>query len=863
MNSSWNQWDNCNTRTTRNAGPRTRWETTEAALLLILALLVFFWAAVFGGRVLLPADLIFDNDPLWQSLTPEGYTHPSNPALSDQVYQFYPWKVFTLHSFAQGQLPLWNPYVCAGLPFVGNAQSAVFSPFNLLSYLLPSRQPQLYLSYVVTAILRLFVAGIFTYLFAREIGLNVPGALLATIAFTFSGPMIVWVGYPLSSVVVWLPAMLLTIERALGRKNRPGTGRGLYVAASGLTIAAQFLGSHPETFFQVMLAWTTYSLYRAVVLEGWQPSRLLPQLLTIAIAASIGALLAAVQLLPFAEALLQSATLATRQAGAASRASPFFTHLLLEWHEWPTAITAFLPQYFGSSLDGSYWFPYSHYVEQNTYTGVLPLALAATVTFHEIRHYPSPHRNLVLFFALMAMVYLGIALRLPLLNAVNYLPPFNVVANGRLRIIYVFAIAILAGLGLDEISSGHRSPCRTTLRILILLALISLFLIVLAYVGFAVFKDEVIRSGRAFMESRWGTPYFSRPLEYYYALVEERYEKKLALFRPSNIVMYLPVLIALTWFALHRRSQRQHIGTKVWSYTALSLTLLDLFLVGMPFNPTITPQQIFPTPGAIQFLKQDHDIYRVSGTDLILNPNSGMVFGISDIRGYDAVVPQRYTDLVSRLEGHYRLHFHSLFVQADSPVFDLLNVKYVLTDQRLDGKWKLAYEDAGSVKVYRNTDVLPRAFVVYRAEIVDNATQSLERVTDSTFNFRKRAVLEEMPAGWTEPLEVPDSTATVQITDYQPNQIRLRVETAADGLLVLTDTYAPGWKPLLDGHLAPVFVADHAFRAVGVPTGTHQVEFVYEPRGFRVGAMVSLVTMAALALVPLIARIRCARDSGR
>ena len=852
MNLSWNQRDNRNTRTTRNAAPGTRSETTEAALLLILALLVFFWAAVFGGRVLLPADLMFDVDPLWRPLAPEGYSRPANPILSDQVYQFYPWKVFTLRSLAQGQLPLWNPYTDAGLPFVGNGQSAVFSPFSLLGYLLPLNS-----SYVVTAILRLFVAGIFTFLFAREIGLDRPGALLAMVAFTFSGPMIVWLGHPHSLAIVWLPAMLLTTERALSRR------KGLYVIASGLTVGAQFLGGHPETSFHVMLVWVAYALYRAISLAGWRPSGLLPQFARVATAAAIGVLLAAAQLLPFGQALFSSATLPAREAVASLQASSFAMHLFFEWHAWPTAITALLPQYFGTERNGSYWFPYSNYVEQNTYAGVLPLALAAMVVFHNVRRGSSPRRSLVLFFALMAVGCLGIALRLPLLNAVNYLPLFNIAANGRMRLIYIFAVAILAGLGLDEISSGHRPSHRTTLRILMLLALISLFLIVLAYVGFAVFKDEVICAGRDFMEANWGTPYLSRPLEYYYALVEERYEKKLALFRPSNIVMYLPVLIALSWFALRWWSQRQHIGTKVWSYTALSLTLLDVFLVGMPFNPTIIPQRIFPTPGAIQFLKQDHDIYRVSGTDLILNPNSGMVFGISDIRGYDAVVPQRYADLVSRLEGHYRLHFHSLFVQADSPLFDLLNVKYVLTDQRLDGKWKLAYEDAGSVKVYRNTDVLPRAFVVYRAEIVDNATQSLERVTDSTFNFRKRVVLEEMPAGWTEPLEVPDSTATVQITDYQPNQIRLRVETAADGLLVLTDTYAPGWKALLDGHLAPVFVADHAFRAVGVPTGTHQIEFVYEPRSFQVGAMVSLVTMAALALVPLIARIRCARDSGR
>ncbi len=851
MNASWGQQANRNTHATEDPAQSTRREIVEAALLLISALLVFFWPAVFGGRVLLPADMIFDNDPLWQPLAPEGYVHPANQILSDQVYAFFPWRVFAVRLLTQGHLPLWNPYISGGQPFVGNAQSAIFSPFNLLGYLFP-----LYSSYVVTAILRLFVAGISTFLFAREIGLSRPGALLAMAAFTFSGPMIIWLGYPLSPVIAWLPAMLLTVERALTKRS------GLYVIASGLTIGAQFLGGHPETSFHVMLAWAAYALYRAVSLEGWRPLRLLPQLMRVVTAAAIGVLLAAIQLLPFVEAFFHSGALSIKDAGTLGRASAFIVHLFFEWHDWPTAVTALLPQYFGTDLDGSYWFPYNNCVEQNTYTGVLPLALATMVTLRNLSG-RSSRRNQVLFFALAAVACLGIALRLPVLNAVNYLPLFNIVANGRMRLIYAFAVAILAGLGLDEISKGHEHSRRTTLRILVLSALISLFLIVLAYAGFVIFKDEVIRSGRDFVDAHWGAPHLSRPLEYYYALVEERYEKKLALFCPCNVVMYLPVLIALFWLALHRWGQRrrQHTGIRVWGYAALGLTLLDAFLVNMPFNPTISPQHIFPTPDAIRFLQHDHDIYRVSSTDLILNPNSGMVFGISDIRGYDPVVPRRYMDLVDRLAGHYRLHFHSLFVQTDSPLFDLLNVKYVLTDQMLDGKWELVYMDAGSVKVYRNRDVLPRAFVVYRAEIVDSAAQSLDRVTDGAFDFRNRVVLEEAPTGWTEPLEVPASAA-VQIVDYQANRVRLEVETAAAGLLVLTDTYAPGWKALLDGQPTPLYVANHAFRTVVVPAGSHQIKIVYDPLSFRVGAATSLLTIIALMLITLICQIRRGRDSG-
>lgn len=828
MNASWN-YENCHNASSRRAGR----EAIEAAALLLLLLAIFFWPAVVGGRVLSPADLIFDIDSLWQPLAPEGYTHPANQILSDQVYLYFPWKIFTLRSFTQGYLPLWNPHISGGLPFVGNAQSAIFSPFNLLNYLLP-----LYSSYVITAILRLFVAGFFTFLFAREIGLGKPGSLLAMVVFVFSGPMVAWVGYPLSPVIAWLPAMLFTVERALTRRS------GLYVIACSLTIAAQFLGGHPETSFHVMLAWGAYALYRVIVLEGWRLPRIFPQLLRITAAAVLGTLLAAVQLLPFVEALLQSATLSMKMVRAPGSLSSFVARLFFDWHTWPTAIAALLPQFFGSDLNRSYWFPYSNSVEQNMYMGVLPLALAAAVAVYSIRHRSLTHRSPVLFFVLLAVISAGIALRLPLLNAVNYLPLLNMAANGRMRLIYAFAVAVLAGLGLDEIVRGNALCRRTILRILLILALISLFLIVSTYVGFVLFRDEIIHYGRAFVEANWGTPYLPQSLEYYHALVEERYEQKLAMSRPANVVMYLPVSIALAWFALHWWRQRRCTGEKTWVYAALGLTLLDAFLVGMPFNPTIAAEHVFPTPEAIRFLQQDLDVYRINATGLALHPNSCMVFGMSDIRGYEAVVPRRYTDLIERLEGHYRHRFHSLFTQVNSPLLDLLNVKYVLTEQELGGKWELVYQGAGSVKVYRNREVLPRVFVVYRAEVVRSAAQSLERILDSTFDFRNSAVLESTPAGWAEPPESLVLENTVRIVEYVPNRVRVEVVTPADGLLVLTDTFAPGWKARLDGISTPVYIADHAFRAVVVPAGNHQIEFVYQPLSFWVGVVVSLFATA-------------------
>ena len=83
--------------------------------------------------------------------------------------------------------------------------------------------------------------------------------------------------------------------------------------------------------------------------------------------------------------------------------------------------------------------------------------------------------------------------------------------------------------------------------------------------------------------------------------------------------------------------------------------------------------------------------------------------------------------------------------------------------------------------------------------------------------------------------------------------------TEATGLLVLSDTYDRGWKATIDGQATPVYAANHAFRAVAVPAGAHQVDFRYEPLSFRIAVALSLVTLGAVVGVYLALWIRRAR----
>ncbi|NKQ36715.1 MAG: YfhO family protein [Chloroflexi bacterium] len=809
-------------------------ETLRAGALLIILITLFFAPAIIKGEVLLPTDLIFDVDPLWQSMAPVNYMQPGNALLTDQVYQFYPWEVFTRHAFSQGTLPLWNPYTNSGQPFIGNALSGVFGPFNVAGYLF-----SLNASFLIEAALRLFTAGIFTFLLARQIGVGKMGALLAMIIFTFSSPMTGWIGYPVSSVVVWLPGILFATERALTGKS------SLYLLLGGAMIGMQFLSGQPEISFQIMLIWGLYALFRATSLYGWQVAKLKAPLLKLGGMAVTGIFLGSVQLLPFIESLFYSGTFSARQVEAAQQQTAWLQTVFLDWQDWGSIITMVLPQYFGTPLNNSYWFPYNNYLEATAYAGILPLALAIAATLYAFRNPHAAQRPLLLFFAAVGIFSLGIALHFPLFNALNQLPLFDIAANGRFRLIYTLMIALTAGFGLDYLLAKKPRLNKRVWQALILFSVGSLLLIIVTYAGFTYFKDEFIQRGFAFVEAKANTPHLAHPLEYYYQEIVARQERKLALFLPTNLTMYIPLLTVGGYALLHDTNKKSKRAQAITGWFILAIVTADLFLVNIPFNPTTPPEQIYPTPDAIAYLQQTDGIFRINGTNLILNPNSNMVFGLADVRGYDPITPKRYQDLLNQLEGYFPIHHHSLFVTAVAPLLDMMNTQYLLSDQPQGAKWEPVFQGEGNVVLYRNRQALPRAYIVYQAEISADAAQSLARISDPAFNFREKVILEGLPSDWQLP-ETDSPLREVSIIEYRPNQISLTTSTPDEGVLVLTDSYMPGWKAYIDGQETPLYIANHAFRGIIIPAGDHQVGFVYRPVWFWLGAGLSGLTLALL-----------------
>ena len=197
---------------------------------LLLVILAFFWPLVFAGQ--------------W---IPRGG--------GDLVSFLWPTYRFAARSLRAGVIPLWNPHLYAGVPFVADNQSGVFYPVNLLTFALFGEP-----SYAVMEALVVFhvwLAGAGLFALARGLGLRRPAALFGGMAFALSDLFVTHVGnLNLSATAAYLPLLLLLTHRAL-TGGSPG-----WAAGAGVVLAVAALAGHGQMLLFLALAFVLYLLYR-------------------------------------------------------------------------------------------------------------------------------------------------------------------------------------------------------------------------------------------------------------------------------------------------------------------------------------------------------------------------------------------------------------------------------------------------------------------------------------------------------------------------------------------------------------------------------------------------------------------------
>ena len=275
--------------------PTTALELLAAAGVLGVLLVVFLWTPLSTGGAYSTADLLQGSALV--GTVPPGYEF-GNTLLTDPVIQMQPWLDWNRDQLRNSDLPVWNPYNGAGAPHFANFVSAVLSPFSLPRYLLPV-VPAL----LVAAGLKLFVLGIFTYLFLRRVSVSHLGALVGASAFMFAAYNLVWLSWPHPGAAVCLPAGLYFAEVALQASTR--LRARLAWAGYAAAVVVSFLAGHPETLF---FCWAVVLVYVPLRL-AFSPThrgKRLRKVGAFAVAGVLAVGLSAVQLVPFLEYLTHS-----------------------------------------------------------------------------------------------------------------------------------------------------------------------------------------------------------------------------------------------------------------------------------------------------------------------------------------------------------------------------------------------------------------------------------------------------------------------------------------------------------------------------------------------------------------------------
>jgi len=806
---------------------------------------IFFWPGLLPGHTVSAADYFWNAAP-WNTAIPRGLPkqslHPlvvgSNTQLIDGITVFEPFLQYTKTQLPH--IPLWDPYIMGGMPYLADMQSAIFSPFSLPAYIFP-----FWWSLGVIALLKVVVAAMGAYLLGRALKMGIAGAFLAGLVYGFGLFMIAWIPWPLTNVFPLIPWMLLATERLV---RRPGV---LPAAALATLVALQFFGGHPESSIFAIFATLAYfvlrllqgagggvvAAVRAASRRGGSRVRSLAStvprpVIYLALALGIGAAIAAVTILPFLQLLRQSSTLTARPRSG--------VHVQANY-----ILAAFLPTYFPDSFE----------IETAFYVGALPLMLGIIALFR-----PRVERvAIAVAGALSLLVVLGIQ---PFFFIAGKTPGLDYTYLDRLTIIYLLCIALLAGWGLDDLL--RRRPSR---RQALSESAVAMGLLALPVVVVAATDGTSMRCLRRAFEITWlftRSPLRTTPHE-------------VPILRLAAMIIWLSVAGAAVVLLVLRFAGR--LSPRVFALLAIALVVGDLFQAGMGYNPAIPESQASqPVAPAIRYLQSQRPARYVAVTPYAttnpLPPDLDVRYGLYDLRGYDlpvitqfANVWQRYvappTPLLPEDTPSVPLTLQDSLAPDTMRILSLFGVRDILEQKHeppLDVPGLRVAYDGPDATIYSNPAALPRTWLVTRQRVVKSSGQALSLIGSAGFNPLVDVITEHRLPGLSPSPATGPAPGKARIAYYGAERVTITAQADRPSELVLSDTYYPGWHVTVNGRSEPIERVDYLLRGVAVPAGTDRIVFTYAPTSFLEGWILSLsatvLLVAAVAMTLLLLRRR-------
>ena len=713
-----------------------------------------------------------------------------------------------------GRFPLWQPLLFGGMPFVDGMHGDIFYPLSLALFFLDART-----MWGWKMVLHVFLAGVFTYLWLRQLGLRRGPAVFGGLVFMMGADLVSLV-YPGGDgklfVSALAPLMFLLTDRA-ARRGRVGD-----YAFFALGLAAVMLTSHMQLAFFTVWGVSLWFIFRAG--QRYRADRrgaaLAGRLAVFGLAGVLGVGAAAAQFLPPLDYLREWSHRAGRTLQAEGQSAyEYSTTYSLHAEE---VVALVVPEFVGDNVatetrnPDRYWGRNAFKINHE-YAGLVPLLL---LPFLFIRRRSAE----AWFFAGLAALALLYALgaSTPLFRLFYLIPGVNLFrAPSIIIFLYGLSVATLGALAvqrlLDDAAERREGPAAPRAH----------------WIVAAVFLVLALAQSGGMVTNLWQS---------FVALDGRQAQALNANLGHIRTGFWIAFAFALAVAVVREAVLRAWIGAREVILALSVLAAIDLYRIDRPFvRATVlmgraqedVPGTVFRPDATIEFLQQRvaaGEVFRTYDLGLILQgagPSYGnnvlATHGVEQLTGHHGNEIGRYRQLVGGDDG--------INVAASNlKLLDLANVRYVISPQRFEIP---GYEEAFTGEravVYRNTNALPRAYLVGSAEIVADDS-AVARLLSPDFDMRNVALLPDpLPAGVGV---VAGPVGSVEWVRRDIDGAVLRVDSDRPALLVVSDNYYPAWQATVDGAVTEILRANYTFRALPVPAGRHEVRFEYRTAPLR------------------------------
>lgn len=730
--------------------------------------------------------------------------------------------------------PLWATNMFSGMPsYVIHNPASPPSVDTLIKSLSDSIYPLLYFWVLIGGAYFFFVIqGIRPFSSAL-------GAIL--IGFTTYLPIIIEAGHYNKFVsfafVPWMFVGYYLVSRSEKKL--------LAFFAFALAVMLQLRANHPQVtyyFLYLLGIWWMYDswlFYKKDQIKEWL------QRTGIAFGAGVLAILCSIdmywRLYEYAQYSTRAgSTLGSSQGGGLSLEYAF------SWSQGVgELLTLIIPGLYGGSSSEAYWGPKS-FTSGPHYFGAIAFVLALIGLFRYRK------KLKYLFFGVGSLTALfSLGYHFPLLNEFmfHYIPYFNKFRTPEMwLIVSVFCFSVLAVYGIEALFDIAKSkqkninelflPLGIALGLGIIFALGSNALLSFEKTGeVQQYAQQLARQNNVSPDN----PQVQQQVQRY---IDTRLKPDRKEMAKDDSIRYL--ILTLLACGLIVGFVKRKVSKGYFLVGLLLLAAYDMLNVNTRYvnEEHMVADRIEPEQ-QIQNQKQPADEFILQHLNskqgypyrvfpLMRNPFNNAIpsYFYPTIGGYTGAKLSYYQDLIDYLLMDGNRGFND-------PILDMLNVKYITAQQALPFSGYTEVFNQNGQRVYRNDNVLPKAFFVDSVTTVDSPQSAADLMKPSAgFNPAQTAIVETDD----QLSSATDTTASVTVTSYNAKSIELETSAPEDRFLVLSEIYYPaGWQAKIDGKPTPIYKTDFVLRGLQVPAGNHTITMSFEPASHTWGMRIAWV----------------------